>query len=416
MEKEYLRWQSEGVKEALKSHPIVVVSGARQTGKTTLLRQIITDESNQLAGDYRSLDDKDMLDFARSDPKGFVMKNTETMVIDEIQKAPKLIPEIKQVVDKDNRPGQYLLISSVNILTLPSISDSLTGCAKYMRLRPLTVGEICGKKPSFLKQAFDKDFPNKIEGCNKADIIALAFRGGYPEAVAIDNPQRRKSWHTDYLPAIIKRDLKDIANIRRLDILQKLFVMLASLSAKFMEATQVSAALSINKTTLDNYMNTLISMFIYEKAAPWLNTDYGRIGKRAKFFVTDSGIMASVLGWNPKDVGMNTDRSGSLIETFVFQELAALVDLENKYTLSQYRDRLDKEIDFLVERDDGALLGIEVKAGRNISKDDFKPQKWFEEHILKNEKPYTGIIVYSGDTTIQFEKNKLAVPTAALWT
>ena len=410
MASEIKRWQTEGVREALKLRRVVVVSGARQTGKTTLSQQVINE-----IGDYRSLDDTFMLDYALSDPKGFVFNNTGTMVIDEIQKAPKLIPEIKLVVDKDNRPGQFLLTGSANILTLPAIGDSLAGRVKYMRLRPLTVGETLGKKPAFLKRAFDRDFPGKISGYNKENIFDLAFRGGYPEAAAIENLQHRKDWHNDYLNTILLRDLKDIANIRRQDDLKNLAGILASWSAKFMELSQITAAMSINKITLDSYINALVCMFMFEKVSPWLKTDYERVGKRAKFYATDTGIMTSSLGWNPKDVIMNNDRSGKLMETFVFQELAAQIDMDNKYNLFQYRDRLNREIDFLVEREDGALLGIEVKAGHSVSKDDFKAQKWFEENILKGTQPYIGIVLYSGDRTVPFEENMLAVPTAALW-
>ena len=411
MRKEYTRWQTESVKEALKLRRIVVVSGARQTGKTTLTQQVLAN-----TGDYRSLDDTDMLNFALADPKGFAINNSGTMVIDEIQKAPNLIPEIKQAVDKNSRPGQYLLTGSANILTLPVISDSLAGRVKYIRLHPLTVGEILGNKPVFLKKAFDKDFPDRLTGYNKEVIIDMAFRGGYPEAVALNNLNHRKDWYADYLKAIIDRDLKDIANIRRQDILYNLVGILASWSAKFMEASQITAALSINKITLDSYINTLVSMFMFEKVSPWLKTDYERIGKRAKLYAADTGILASILGWNPKEVFMNNDRCGKLIETFVYQELAAQIDLENKYNLYQYRDRLNREIDFLVERNDGALLGIEVKAGHNVAREDFKHQEWFTENIIKNKMSYTGIVLYSGDRTIRFAENLIAVPTAVLWT
>ena len=410
MSKNYNRWQAESVKKALSLRRVVVVSGARQAGKTTLLGQTLSDND-----EYRSLDDTDMLSFALSDPKGFVMNKSGAMAIDEIQKAPKLIPEIKQVVDKNNRPGQYLLSGSANILTLPIISDSLAGRVKYMRLRPLTVGETLGRKPDFLKRAFNKDFPSKITGYNKADIIELAFRGGYPEAVAIENLRDRKDWHIDYIKTLIERDLKDIANIRRLDHLRSLIDVLASWSAKFMEVSQIMSVMSINKTTLDSYINTLISMFIFEKVLPWLKTDYERIGKRAKFYAADTGLMTSVLGWNPKEVFMSEDRSGKLIETFVFHELSSQIDLENRYSLFQYRDRTAKEIDFIVEREDGALLGIEVKAGHNVSSSDFAVQRWFSENLLKNNEPYTGLVMYSGDKVIRFSENMLAVPIASLW-
>ena len=428
MATEFKRWQAESVNEALKLRRVVAISGARQAGKTTLSRQVLPER----VSDYRSLDDIDMLNFALSDPKGFVAGETGTMVIDEIQKAPQLVSEIKLVVDKNKRPGQYLLTGSTNILTLPAVSDSLAGRVKYVRLRPLSVGETLGRKPAFLEKAFDKDFPGRITGYNKEDIIGLAFRGGFPEAVTIDNIRLRRDWHMDYLQAIIERDLKDIANIRRQDTLRSLFDILASWSAKFMDVSQITTALSVNKITLDSYINTLISMFMFEKVPPWLKTDYERVGKRSKFYSTDTGIMTSVLGWNPKEVFMSDDRSGKLIETFVFQELAALTDLGNRYRLFQYRDRLNREIDFLVEREDGAILGIEVKASHSISKKDFSAQEWFIENIVRKNKlqaettrpdasgayakpDYIGLVLYSGDRTIPFGENMLAVPTAALW-
>ena len=111
-----------------------------------------------------------------------------------------------------------------------------------------------------------------------------------------------------------------------------------------------------------------------------------------------------MLNWRMDEVMLNVDRSGKLMETFVFQELAAQIDLETQYSLYQYRDR-----------DDGALLGIEVKAGHNVSRKDFAPQEWFRDNIAKNERPYTGIALYSGDRTIAYSDNLLAVPTAALW-
>ncbi|MCL2267492.1 MAG: DUF4143 domain-containing protein, partial [Treponema sp.] len=250
---------------------------------------------------------------------------------------------------------------------------------------------------------------------NKEAIFNLAFRGGYPEAAAINNPQHRKEWHNDYINTILHRDLKDIANIRRQDDLINLVGILASWSAKFMELSQITANLSINKITLDSYINTFVYMYIFEKVSPWLKTDYERIGKRSKFYAADTGLMTSILGWNFNDTIINNDRSGKLMETFVFQELSAQLDLESRYSLFQYRDRLKREIDFLIERDDGALVGIEVKAGHGVSKDEFKTQIWFRENIIKNKTPYTGIILYSGDRTIRFEENLLAVPIASLW-
>ena len=415
MAKEFKRWQTKSTIDALKYRRVIVITGARQSGKTTLSQQVLPDKN-----DYRTLDDTDMLRIALSDPKGFVQNNSGTMVIDEIQKAPGLIPEIKQAVDRDKRPGQYILTGSANILSLPIISDSLAGRAKYINLRPLSTGEVLRKAPSFLKKAFKGDFPDKITGYNKKDIIELAFRGGFPEAVALKNTRQRKDWHNDYIQTILTRDLKDISNIRRLDVLQNLFKILASWSGKFMEVSSISSSLAVNKITLDSYINTLVLMYMFERVPPWLKTDYDRVGKRSKLYALDTGVLSSILGWNQNEVFLNADTSGKLIETFVFQELSAQIGLDSKYSLTQYRDRLDREIDFLVERqsadnEKGAVLGIEVKAGHNVSAEDFKHQKWFEENILKFKKPYMGLVLYSGERVIRFNKNMIAVPTAALW-
>jgi len=407
---EIIRFQEKNVKLALKLRRIVILSGARQTGKTTLMRQIAGKKM-----DYRSLDDVDFLTIATEDPKGFVKNSlAKTMAIDEIQKAPKLIPEIKMLVDKNNRNGQFLLTGSANLQTLPSVTESLAGRVKNIRLRPLIMSEISSSKPLFLEKAFNKNFPLKIEGFGKSEILEIAFRGGYPEVVRLKKITEQREWHKDYLKTLLEHDLRDIINIRRQNALKELLGILASWSAKYIDISAIGSGLSLNKHTLESYINALVSLYLFEHIPPWLRTDYDRVGRRPKFYATDTGLMASILGWNMKEVLQNHDRSGKLIETFIFQEIAALVDLEGA-SLYQYRDRENREIDFIIEREDGALLGIEVKAGHNVSREDFKHLEWFSKNILKDKNSFIGIVLYSGDRTIHFSENMLAVPTAALW-
>ena len=125
--------------------------------------------------------------------------------------------------------------------------------------------------------------------------------------------------------------------------------------------------------------------------------------------------MTSILGWKKENIMRDPDRSGKLMETFVFQELAALVDLDRDYALFQYRDYKKHEIDFLIERNDGVMIGMEVKASHSVSREDFAPQIWFKENILKGKIPYTAYVLYSGEDTLSFGDGLLAVPTAALW-
>jgi len=404
------RWQAEGIKKALKNRRVVVLSGGRQTGKTTLLNQVLEKDSVLL-----SLDEDNLLTFAKTDPKEFIKHSSGTMFIDEVQKAPGLIPEIKMAVDKNNRPGQYLLTGSANIQTLPIITDSMAGRNTRIRLRPLTIGEILNRTPKFLEHAFNVDFPRKISGYNKEQIFDFAFCGGYPEAVKLDSQKDRKEWHGDYIDDLINRDLKDLMNIRRQNELKELVLILAGWSGKFMDAAKIGAGMGLAKQTLETYINALESLYLFDRVNPWVRTDYERVGKSAKFYANDTGFMTSILGWKKEDVIRNSDRSGKLMETFIFQELAAQIDLDRDYKLYQYRDYKQHEVDFLIERDDGAMVGIEVKASHSVSMEDFSPQIWFKENIVKGKMPYTALVLYSGEDTLSFGNGLLAVPTAALW-
>ena len=414
MTREVQRWQAEGVKHALKKRRVVVLTGGRQTGKTTLLNQVL--DKNSV---FLSLDDAGTLAFAKEDPKGFLKHSASggagTMFIDEIQKAPNLIPEIKLAVDKNKRPGQYCLTGSANIQTLPIISDSMAGRNKRIRLRPLSTGEILEKKPGFIKRAFDMDFPRKIIGHDKEKIFELAFRGGYPEAVKLKNQKDRKEWHIDYIDDLINRDLKDLMNIRRQHELKELVLVLAGWSGKFMDVAKIGAGMSLSKQTLETYINALESLYLFDRVNPWVRTDYERVGKSAKFYANDTGFMTSILGWKKEDIMRDSDRSGKLMETFIFQELSAQIDLSSEYNLYQYRDYKQHEVDFLIERDDGVMVGIEVKASHSVSKEDFSPQIWFKENIMRGTTPYTALVLYSGEDTLSFGEGLLAVPTAALW-
>ena len=409
MDKEYSRRQAESIKKALKIRRVVILSGARQSRKTTLSNQILSENCI-----YRTLDDPGLLAAALEDPKGFVKNPSGTMAIDEIQKAPVLLPAIKLVVDRDNRPGQYLLTGSANIQTLPGVLESLAGRVKNIRLRPLTVGEILGERSSFLERAFIADLPAKIPGYDKEAVIDLAFRGGYPEAVRISDGHDRKEWHKDYVNSLIERDLKDIANIRRQAALYELVGVLASWSAKFMDVAGICASLSVSKTTVESYINALVSLYLFDRVLPWRRADYDRIGRRSRFYAADTGLMASTLGWDAKEAYLNPDRSGKLVETFVFQELAAQIEQDGRYALYQYRDREKREIDFIIERDDGSTVGVEVKAGQSVSKEDFRHMEWFRNNIA--QKPFNGIVLYTGEDTLSFGKDMLAVPMASLWT
>lgn len=406
----YPRWQKNVIAQALKTRRVLLLSGPRQCGKTTLARQLVSAETA-----YRTLDDVALRELAESDPRDFVTHTGKTLVIDEIQRVPQLLSAIKMAVDQDTRPGQYLLTGSANIQSLPGVTESLAGRIRKLRLRPLSQGEILQSKPAFLQRAFSLSFPQKAkQTSDRRAVLEMAFRGGFPEVIEL-NPRERKLWHLDYVDALIERDLQDIARIHRQDAIRELLKILAAWSSKYVDVSAIGSGLSIRRPTVESYINALEALYLVERIQPWIKTDYDRVGKHPRLFMTDSGLMASILGWNRDQIALDADRSGKLVETFVFNELAAQIESsETEYTLYHYRDREQREIDFLIERDDGALLGIEVKAGSALKSEHFKHLRWFKENIA-TKRPFSGFVLYTGETGGSMGENMWALPFSALW-
>ena len=189
----------------------------------------------------------------------------------------------------------------------------------------------------------------------------------------------------------------------------------AAWSGKLMDVSAIGSGLSIQRPTLESYLNALETLYLIERVPAWTRTDYGRVGKREKIFMTDAGLAASILRWRRADIDLDPDRLGKLFENFVFAELAAQIDAaDGRYALHHYRDREKREIDFLIEREDQALLGIEVKASTTVTKGDFKHLSWFRDGPGAGS-AFTGVVLYSGEFSLSFGDGLWAVPHSALW-
>jgi len=405
----YPRWQKATIKQMMSERRVLLLGGPRQSGKTTLAREL---ESDQV--EYRTLDDGTLREAAENDPQGFIKRRTKTLIIDEVQRIPSLLPAIKKAVDEDTRTGQYLLTGSANIQSLPTVRESLAGRIAKIRLRPLAQGEVRKILPGFIESAFKQSFMHSHTHYDRDALLELAFRGGFPEPLSFQE-HSRKRWHIDYISAILERDLKDIAKIYRKNAMRELVNLLAAWSGKFMDLSAIGSGLSIQRPTIESYINALETLFLIERVYPWTKTDYARVGKQSKLFMVDSGLMTSLLGWKVNQVRFDSDRAGKLIETFAFNEIMAQIDVaDGRYELFHYRDREKREIDFLIESEDNELLGIEIKAGSAISKQDFKHMIWFQNNLLKNQS-FIGVILYSGQYPVSFGSNLWAIPFGFLW-
>lgn len=402
----YRRWKIEDLSASMKVRRGVNLTGARQVGKSTLAGMLNLTNAKRF-----TFDDKFIRQAAASDPNGFAKHaQGQTLVIDEVQKVPDILDAIKMVLDKDNTPGQYLLTGSSNIRFARKVKESLAGRLRTIRLRSLSLGEILGNEPTFLERAFERDFPHAFAEFDKRAVLHVAFQGGYPESLGYDESSRRK-WYQDYLTDILTKDVSDITEIRKLSVLREMAVWLLVRSAQFFTMDELASRVQVAKETAETYLKALEALYLFDCIPAWAKSDYDLMLKRSKWFATDAGLMANILAWDEESVYLDEQRNGHFVETWVYQQLAALAEVSGDVAISQYRDSKKREIDFLVERAGGDLLGIEVKAG-TASADDFKHLKWFAANLAPGR--FTGIVLYSGQNVLRFGEGFYAVPLVAL--
>lgn len=401
------RWQKNQVVSALKVRRVVHLTGARQVGKTTLAKSIKLDKFK-----HETLDREVLCKAAQNDPAGFVERRPgETFIIDEVQKAPQLLNEIKIRVDEDDERGQYLLTGSSNLRFAKAVRDSLAGRMRTIRLRTLAAGEISAGRGDFLERAFSGDFAGTVAGFGKREVVHRCFCGGYPEALELPDRDRR-DWFRDYLDDILQKDVRDVTEIRKLPALRKVANWLLAHTAKFFEQNDLCSQSQLSKETAANYISALTALYLFDEVEPWTKSEYSRIGKRSKYFAADPSLAANLLGWKEDEVYLDDDKSGKIVETWVYHELAALTDSIGGYAVTQYRDSDKREIDFLVENEAGALLGVEVKSGSNVGDSDFKHLRWFKDNLVKGD--FIGIVLHAGKETARFGNGLYAVPLGAL--
>src|SRR5437016_6017997 len=257
------RFSAELVATALKDTPVVMVTGPRQCGKTTLVRDLVAGNR-----EFITMDDDTVLAAARSDPTGLV-RSLDRTTIDEVQRVPDLLLAIKKSVDDDRRPGRFLLTGSANILTLPQVSESLAGRMEIVSLLPLSRAEICGAKPTFLEKAFSGKVAKPSEILVGTELVDAVLIGGYPEMLTREDPKRRQAWAREYIEAIVQRDVRDIAEVEKLDQMPQLLRVLAHRSGQLTNFMQTGGEINLDAKTTRRYMGVLEHLFLVRRLDPW---------------------------------------------------------------------------------------------------------------------------------------------------
>jgi len=408
----YQRHLKEKLAEALSDSPVVLLNGARQTGKTTLVHELTkTDHPAR----YVTFDDTTMLAAAKHDPTGFLSDIEGSVVLDEIQRVPELFPAIKLQVDQNRKAGRFLLTGSANVLLLPRLSESLTGRMETLTLWPLSQGEIESQKESFIDALFRAKLPWKHSIPTSRTAIQHRFlRGGYPEVIGRVSEERRHAWCNSYLNTILQRDIRDLAHIEGLTDLPRLMSLLATRGGSLLNFAELSRAVGIPQSTLKRYMTLLETTFLIQRVPPWFSNLGKRLVKTPKLFLTDTGLMSFLTGVHEAKLGQDSTQPGSLLENFVCMELRKQMGWnQTRVSLFHYRTQAGEEVDFLLEANDGRMVGIEVKSSSSVSEGDFRGLRSLEAALGK--KFHRGVVLYCGSECVSFEPKLQALPIPTLW-
>jgi len=404
----YKRFVERRADEALSDTPVVLIVGPRRAGKTTLVRKMEGADRS-----YITLDDQTVLSSAKSDPAGFI-RGLDRAIIDEIQRAPELLLAIKKTVDEDYRPGRFLLTGSANVLTLPRVADSLAGRMETIRMLPLARAEVEGTASTFLDRLFEGKLHSDRNGIVADDLLRLVLLGGFPEAIARESERRRQDWARSYLTSVLTRDLRDIADVEKLTELPKFLRLLAEHSGQLVNYSQFGSSINVSHKTGQRYVGLLEQVFLITTVQPWYTNALKRIAKTPKLHFVDSGVLAAARGLTFDRV--KTDRSafGTLLESFVFSEILKLVTGSDlRLTPYHFRDQQMREVDVVLERDDGTIVGIEVKASATVKASDFGGLKTLAEACGK--KFAYGIVLYDNTDVVPFGERLAAAPLSCLW-
>ena len=400
--------------DALADTPVVLINGARQTGKSTL-----AEAQSTAAGTPRrhlTLDDAVVFNAAKSDPTGFINGLQGAVTLDEVQRAPEIFLAIKAAVDRQRQPGRFLLTGSANVLLLPGIADSLAGRMEVLSLWPLSTAEMTDSAGLNRADAlFQGDWSGlMVPPCERDALLERLLAGGFPEAVTRTSARRREAWFDNYIQAILQRDVRELANIEQLTEIPNLLALLATRSGTLLNFAELSRTAAIAQSTLKRYFALLEMLFLVVRVPSWERNAGKRLVKAPKVFLPDSGLLNYLTGTTVESLSAKPGLAGSVVETFVLAELLKhLAFSEARLSLWHYRTQTNIEVDFILENRLGQITGIEVKASATIDAKDFKGLR----HLQETEAAIfqRGMVLYAGRELVPFGNNLWAVPLSVWW-
>lgn len=408
--KPYDRPLATSLKAALRDTPVVALLGPRQAGKTTLARTLEPRYA------YVSFDDDATLAFARADPAGFVAALPARAILDEIQRVPELLRALKLAVDRDRRPGCFVLTGSANLLLLPRLGDSLAGRMEVLQLEPLTAAELSRVPGHFLKSLLAGRLRPAVVASTPPAKPSLAERivaGGFPDAVA-RSAARSRAWHRAYLRTLLERDVRDVARVRDPAAVGRLLELLALRTGSLLNVSSLGNDLGLDRATVEHYLAVCERLYLVRRLPPWHRNPASRLVKSPKVHVIDSGLAATLSNLVAPDWNTQRERFGHLLESFVVQQLVAQAGwTDPDLRFWHYRDKDQVEVDLVVTRG-RETWGIEVKSAVTVNPADGQGLRRLAEQCGTDYRG--GVLLHAGDSTFVLgDKRNLAAPLARLW-
>lgn len=405
--------------DALKASPVVFLNGARQSGKSTLVQEMISRVgSKKHPATYISFDRPTQMAAAATSPKTFLTTYHNNLIIDEVQMVPELFRALKVVVDESRlrdgskANGRHLLTGSANIGAQPKLSEPLVGRMSVLTLYPFCTAETSQGKGDGLDSMFNLDFSGISDrGLGISDAIKLAT---FPEIVG-KGGKERSIWFDGYLTTILQRDVKMLAGLEKTSALPNLLRLLATRAGNLINDSDIARDAGLNSVTGKFYRNMLKMMFLNFDVQPWLRNTGKRLVKAPKGYLVDTLMLCHMLDLNLKDILKNRpELFGRVLENYVATELVKLLTFSDvKAQLMHFRTSDGKEVNFVLERPDGSLLAVAVRKSESVDIQDFKGIQVLS--ALAGKDFIGGIVLYSGREAVPFGKNLWAVPFHILW-
>jgi len=392
------------LQEALSISPAVLLTGARQVGKSTLCLG--------MDREYRVFDDLSQRAAALQDPIGYIRSLPKPVTIDEIQKVPEVLDGIKLYIDTHRRNGDFLLTGSANLLDMKQAKDTLAGRIVEITLYPLSQKEIHDKADeNIVDQLFTREYERlRLPKIPYHDLMEAVLKGGYPEVLKIHSSRGRSLWYNSYISTYIERDIRDVGELRDISAFIRFYNILAPRSCMILNKSNLASDAGLSEATVGNYLSMLEMIYQISLLKPYSSNISKRFIKSPKFYMNDSGQLCHLLGLSNVEEITDSPWKGNVIETFVYNELLKHLFSARKSTqVYHYRTTDKKEIDFILVQGE-QIVALEVKASQSVGMDAFKHIVDFQK---RSQKDIVGIVLHAGEDILPFgdeEYQRYAIP------